>query len=124
MNKETKIQRAIMLALSEAGHMVFRNETKRAWIGRKIHSIGDQVTLMDSVFMLFGLCVGSSDLIGLTTTGQFFAIEVKTDTGRASKEQKIFIAQIIKQGGLAGIARTPAEALNIANGIKQCLNQN
>lgn len=113
MNKETKIQRAIMLALSEAGHMVFRNETKRAWIGKKIHQSGDQVTLKNGVFMLFGLCIGSSDLIGLTDKGRFFAIEVKTDTGRASKEQKIFIAQIIKQGGLAGIARSPAEALAI-----------
>ena len=113
MNKETKVQRSIMLALSEAGCMVFRNETKRAWIGKLLHKAGDQVTLGSSLFMLFGLCIGSSDLIGLTDKGQFFAIEVKTDTGRASKEQKIFIAQIIKQGGLAGIARSPKEALAI-----------
>jgi hypothetical protein len=111
MNKETRIQSQIMLDLSSAGYMVFRNETKRAWIGKKIHSAHDQVTLQNAIFLLFGLCIGSSDLVGLTPTGRFFAIEVKTATGRASKEQIIFIDRINKQGGIAGIARSSAEAL-------------
>ena len=68
----------------------------------------------------YGLCKGSSDLIGwrsLTITpdmvGQtvavFAAIEVK-DRGRPTPEQLHFIAQVQAAGGLAGVARTVAEA--------------
>lgn len=114
MNKETKIQTKIMLALSEAGCTVWRNETAGAYVGRKIHSAGDQVTLAGARMVQFGLCKGSADIIGMTPSGQFLAIEVKTDTGRPSKYQLNFIAQVKKNGGVAGIARSPAEALEIA----------
>jgi Holliday junction resolvase len=113
MNQETKIQRAIMLALSEAGCLVFRNETSGAWVGKKIHQAGQQVTLTDARMIRFGLCVGSSDLIGLTPEGTFLAIEVKTATGKATKEQLNFIEQVRKQGGKAGIARSAKDALGI-----------
>ena len=70
--------------------------------------------------MRYGLCKGSSDLIGwrsLTITpdmvGQtvavFAAIEVK-DRGTPTPEQLHFIAQVQAAGGLAGVARTVAEA--------------
>jgi len=113
MNQETKIQRAIMLTLSEAGCLIFRNETAGAWVGKKLHHAGQQVTLGDARFMPFGLCKGSSDLIGLTPDGLFLAVEVKTKTGRATKEQLNFIDQVRKHGGKAGIARSPKEALGI-----------
>jgi hypothetical protein len=72
----------------------------------------------------YGLCVGSSDLIGIrpvlitpahvgTTIGQFVAIEIKTDTGRLSDEQRLFIDLIRSKGGLAGVARTPEEAIEL-----------
>jgi hypothetical protein len=113
MNKETKIQRQIMLDLSQAGHMVFRNETVGAYVGQVIHKSGDQVTLARAIFMRLGLAIGSCDLIGITPSGRFFGIEVKTAKGRASKEQKVFIDAINKQGGIAGIARTSEEALTL-----------
>lgn len=117
MNKETKIQRLIMLALSEANCMVFRNETGQFWTGKILHKAGDQVTLGNARPIPCGLCVGSSDLIGLTSKGQFFAIEVKTSTGRPTKQQLTFISAIKEKGGLAGIARTTEEAINIINGV-------
>jgi len=113
MNQETKIQRAIMLALSEAGCTVWRNNTAGAWIGRTIHQSGAQVTLADAVMIRFGLCVGSSDIIGIAPDGRFLAVEVKTATGRPSKEQLTFINHVRAHGGIAGIARTPAEALEL-----------
>ena len=71
----------------------------------------------------YGLCPGSSDLIGLrqvTITpdmvGQqlavFVAIEVK-DRGRATEQQQAFISLVQQAGGLAGIARSVADALSI-----------
>ena len=119
MNQETIIQRRIMLVLSELGCLVFRNETAGAWIGKKIHQAGDQVTLTNARMMIFGLCKGSSDLVGVAPCGRFFAIEVKTKTGRATKEQLNFLEQIRQHGGLAGIARTTEEAKGIINDNKK-----
>lgn len=71
----------------------------------------------------FGLCPGSSDLIGLRTititpemVGQrvavFAAVEVK-DRGRATPQQTAFIDMVRAAGGLAGIARSVPDALAI-----------
>lgn len=124
MNKETKIQRNQMLALSEDGRLVFRNETARAWVGQVIHKAGDQVTLKGAQMLPFGLCVGSADIIGITpviitpemvgtTVGVFSAWETKTKTGKPSDEQKKFLRAVRKFGGFSGIARTIKEALSI-----------
>lgn len=128
MNPETKIQGLIQLAVSAAKTLIFRNETGRFWAGKVIHKAGDQVTLKNARMVSCGLCVGSSDLIGVTpivitpemvgeTVGVFTAIEVKTPTGPTTKEQLTFITNIKNAGGLAGIARSPADALNIINGV-------
>jgi VRR-NUC domain len=58
-----------------------------------------------------GLGTGTADLIGYALgTGRFFALEVKTNKGRASDEQEAWIAQTNREGGYAAIARTPEEA--------------
>jgi len=96
--REQDIQRLIMLALSEAGCLIWRNNT-----GVLKNAAGIPIK--------FGLCVGSSDLIGLTPTGKFLAVEIKTCKGRATPEQLRFIEAVRARGGIAGIARSPAEAL-------------
>lgn len=71
----------------------------------------------------YGLCPGSSDLIGFRTVvitpemvGQriaiFTAVEVK-DRGRATEQQQAFINLVQQAGGLAGVARSVPEALSI-----------
>ena len=116
MNKETAIQRLIMLSLSEAGCTVWRNETSGAWVGRVIHKDGQQVTLSNARLIKFGLSIGSSDIIGMTPDGRFLAVEVKTATGRATKDQLQFIESVKRAGGVAGIARCPADALKLIGG--------
>ena len=127
MNKETKIQRLIQLAVSAAKTIIFRNETGNFWTGKVIHKSGNQVTLADARMVPCGLKKGSSDLIGITpviitedmigkTFGVFTAIEVKTPAGRATTEQLTFNSVIRKAGGYAGIARSPEDALNIIKG--------
>lgn len=113
MNLETKIQRLIMVAISEAGHTVFRNETGSFWTGKVIHKDNRTVTLANAQMIPCGLCRGSSDLIGITSQGKFFAIEVKTPKGRTSKEQEAFISRVKEQGGIAGVARSPQDALDL-----------
>lgn len=103
-----------MLALSSAGHTVWRNEVGRFWSGKVIHKENSSVTLANAAMIPVGLCLASSDLIGIQAdTGRFFAIEVKTATGRASKEQINFINHVKKMGGIAGIARSEEEALEL-----------
>ena len=71
----------------------------------------------------YGLCPGSSDLIGLRsvtitpdmvgqTLGVFVAIEVK-DQGRLTDQQRAFLAMVTQAGGLAGVARSPEDARTI-----------
>ena len=114
MNEETKLMRLIMVALTQADCLVFRNETAGAYVGRVIHKDARIVTLTNAQMMTFGLCVGSSDIIGIhKPTGRFLAVEVKTKTGRASKEQNNFIEQVRAANGIAGLARSVQEALDL-----------
>ncbi len=98
---ENAIVNACMIALSEAGHVCWRNNTGVLpnAKSRPVH---------------FGLCVGSSDIIGITKHGRFLAVECKTETGRLTDHQKHFIKTVQLWGGVAGVARTPEEAVKIA----------
>lgn len=114
MNPETELMHRIMLALSEAGCTVWRNNTGQAWHGTILHRAGQQVTLGSARMQPYGLCVGSSDLIGVAPDGRFLAVEVKTATGRVSKEQATFIEAVRRAGGRAGVARSVEDALALA----------
>ena len=113
MNQETKIQNAILLALSSAGCTVWRVETAGAWVGRQIHREGDTVTLTNARMFTTGLCKGGADIIGITPGGAFLAVEVKTEKGRTTPEQDRFLEAVRKSGGIAGVARSPEEALQL-----------
>jgi hypothetical protein len=105
---EQQTQQSIRLALSRGDTRLWRNNT-----GTLYDRQGRPVS--------FGLCKGSSDLIGLRSItigpehlGQrlavFAAIEVKSATGRATAEQQAFIEQVQAMGGLAGVARSVTDA--------------
>jgi len=127
MNPETKIQNLQMLALSQAGCLVWRVETAGAWVGKVIHKDNQTVTLANARMIQAGLCKGGSDIIGIRptvitqdmvgqTVGVFLADEVKTKTGRATKEQLRFIEAVNKAGGIAGVARSVDDALLLIGG--------
>ena len=116
MNPETKIQNLILMKLSEAGCLVFRNETAGAWVGKVLHKDAGQVTLTNASMVKFGLMAGSADIIGISPTGKFLAVEIKTSKGRATKEQLRFIEAVNKAGGIAGVARSVDDALLLIGG--------
>ena len=116
MNPETKLQNLQMLALSKAGCLVFRNETAGAWVGKVLHKDANQVTLTDARMIRFGLAVGSSDIVGIAPCGRFLAVEIKTSKGRATKEQLRFIDAVNSAGGIAGVARSVSDALELIGG--------
>jgi len=111
---EQAIQQRIRLACSRGRVRLWRNNT-----GRLRDERGQLVT--------FGLCPGSADLIGyrsVTVTpdmvGQtlavFAAVEVKAERGRPTPEQTAFLEHVTAAGGLAGIARSVADAERILGG--------
>lgn len=111
---ERDVQHAIRLAAGRPPTCLWRN------------NVG-QARMPDGSVVKYGLCVGSSDLIGLTPTlitpehvgkviAQFVAIECKTPRGRPTDEQLRFLALVRSKGGLAGIARSPQDALAILRG--------
>jgi len=112
--RESDLMRAIMVALSENGCTAWRNNTGNGYQGKVIHRSGQQVTLAESRVIVFGLCVGSADIIGIRhSDGKFIAIEVKTGKGKTTREQERFIFHVQHCGGIAGVARSVDDALKI-----------
>ena len=100
--------RKIMVALSDAGCFVMRTNS-----GVYYDAQGNRVTIGFK---------GLSDLIGYTPDGQFFALEVKTPAGRASKDQIRFIESTYRSGAIAGFARSVDDALRIVGIEREAKN--
>jgi hypothetical protein len=88
-----------MLAVSQLGHRVFRNN-----VGAYMDNYGNHVK--------YGLGVGTSDLIGWTNKGQFLAIEVKRPGEKATVAQDNFIFAVNISGGFAFVAHSASEAVD------------
>lgn len=112
--KETDVQNTIRLRLSKGNTRLFRNN-----VGMLEDRKGN--------FVRYGLCPGSSDLIGWTTVtvtpdmvgkqvAVFTAVEVKASRTRATEQQYAFICAVKKAGGRAGVARGIMEAKQIIEG--------
>jgi hypothetical protein len=107
MANESAIQREIRLALGRRTDVVlWRNN---AGIARHGESR-----------VVYGLCVGSADLIGLyCPTGQFLAIEIKKPGGKQTEEQRLFGALVRRSGGLYAVVHSVDEAIVFLEGLKK-----
>jgi len=68
----------------------------------------------------YGLCVGSSDLIGMVRTtfagfaaARFLALEVKRPGQRASNDQLSFLRLVQARGGVAAVITSPTQAVAV-----------
>lgn len=59
-------------------------------------------------FQRYGL-KGSSDIIGMTKSGRFTAIEIKTGSARQSKHQVAFQKMVEKNGGAYMVVRSEVD---------------
>lgn len=107
MNPTTLMHKVMLACQKVRGVTIFRNNTGVA-------------TYPDGARVAYGLTPGASDLIGwktITVTpeliGQdiavFLAIEVKAGSGMPTKKQRNFLQRVREAGGIAFVARSPAE---------------
>lgn len=118
-NAETDLQQRIRLALGLRPDLrLYRNQ---------VGQLPDPKTGRP---VQFGLARGSADLIGWRTVvvtpemvGQriavFTSIEVKTPTGRLTPAQHNWQAAVRSAGGIAGVARSIGDALQIVSDLSQ-----
>ena len=136
MSSEATIQRQIWLSLGRTSR-IFRVNTGKAWISGS----GPAQRLKDGSVLVpagrpiaLGLAlpngdplVGCADLLGFTpvvvtaemvgqTLPVFTAIETKRSKGgKASEAQLNFVSQVVKAGGIAGIANSVESAQAIVD---------
>lgn len=123
MAVEGDLLKKIMMAVSEKGDRLFRNNVGEGWVCSKrdmiFHKDGT-ITMLKPRRLTAGLCVGSSDLIGwkkiLITpdligrpVAQFMAVEAKTKGVAVTPQQKNFIHQVNNNGGYGIVARSEEE---------------
>jgi hypothetical protein len=129
---EHAVQQRILMSCGSGDVRLWRNNTGLGWAGQSTRVTagnlravaaglrpGD-VVIRNGRPLHAGLCVGSSDLIGYRRVGelaQFVALEVKSATGRPTKEQTTFLNHIAAAGGIAGVVRSVAEAQQLLCGL-------
>jgi len=112
--KEQEHYNKIAAEHSSKGRL-FRNNTGKAFQGKQAQINGVRC-LVEPRLINFGLCVGSSDLIGWTQIfitpdmigkkiAIFTAIEVKKQKGIVSDEQQRFIDAVNNAGGIGEIKK-------------------
>lgn len=130
---ESDVLKRAMLALSAAGARVFRQNTGLGWIGQTKRVSRSEMVKMEPGDVLIknarplhaGLCKGSSDIIGWTSieinpsmvgkkVAIFTAVEAKDEIGGSlTEEQARFIDVVEQAGGIAGVARSGEEAVEL-----------
>jgi hypothetical protein len=111
---ETELVDELRLELSRGDTRIFRNNVGFGFSpnGYPIH---------------FGLCKGSSDLIGVRryeiepddvgkTIGVFVSLEAKSRRGTAAEAQRAWGAMVESLGGVHGIVRSLADARRVLTG--------
>ena len=126
--KENPIQKRILLACGKGATRLFRMNVGMGWIGNsKRFSRTTNITALPGDVLIRGArpfhsgIEGMSDLVGWHTieitpdmvgkkVAVYSAVEVKVEGGRVRPKQQVFIDNVRKHGGIAGIARSAEEA--------------
>lgn len=120
--KHSNMLAKVMMAASKLfGARLFKNQVGCAYTGQTALMHGRKV-LFDPRIVRYGLCVGSSDLIGFKSVkieqpmvgkivAVFLSVEIKTDGyDKVTKEQQNWIDKVNNAGGIAGVVKTEQDA--------------
>lgn len=121
--EETNISRSWLLKWTKWA-ILFRNQIGAAWAGTVIRQWEEEgekfVTLKKAYRLPFGLFKGSGDYIGWRTVvvtpdmvgkkvAIFTSVEFKTDEGRVEDDQRIWLMNVRRAGGIAMVVRDPEQ---------------
>lgn len=98
------------------GCILWRNGTG---VAKHVTPSGEERTVR------YGLVKGGADLIGVLTVGRigvFLAVEVKTESGRLSPEQRMFGELVERAGGVFIVARSVDDFVAQATAARARLN--
>lgn len=123
---EHGLQNAIRNALAGRG-LIFRANVGSAWTGDVQRLPDGSILIRNPRPFTTGLPNGFSDLFGIVpveitpdmigqSVGIFTAMEIKTQTGRVSPQQKSFLSAIQKNGGRSGVVRSIEDAMSVIRG--------
>jgi len=130
---ETPILRRVILACSRGAARLFRCNTGTGWVGEIVNrwsqrengEIVRYITIKNPRPLRAGLTKGGSDTLGWRSVvitpemvgmkiAQIVTLEVK-DAGQLTPEQRQFLAVVQAAGGLAGVVRSPEQAVALIN---------
>lgn len=125
--RESSVSKKLMLFLSRAGAVLFRNNVGKSWISSNFVELGNGDVLVKNARRFHsGLVDGSLDLVGWysiiitpdmvgSKIAVFTAIDSKHSDGgnRKKKNQLNFIYQVNEAGGIAGFASSEEEAMQV-----------
>lgn len=81
-------------------------------LDRRVRVVRNSVGFDSERKVRYGLGIGSADLVGLVIgSGRVFALEVKTSTGRLTKEQTLWLRALRSLGGFACEVRSVDAAM-------------
>lgn len=137
---ESNITKKAMKAVSRLGTRIFRVGNGLAWAGKAIRlTTGKAYIAQDGDILIkhgyplkMGLINGSGDCIGwhpITVTPEmvgmqiavFLNLEAKTADGRVEEDQTNFIRVVRAAGGIAGVFRSPEEAVELIQSYPRAL---
>jgi hypothetical protein len=106
---EHSICNSIIEMLNYQGHHVWRQNAGQV---EAVNKYGQKHRIMIGR-------AGVSDVIGVSKTGRFIAIEVKTPERRkyVTEAQQMFLEDIKRHHGIAGVATSEGEALAIVEAL-------
>ncbi len=118
--KESNISKLIQIRASNWASRLFRINVGTGWTGDKIIKKGRDMVIKNYRPLSTGVPKGYHDLSGWTsivitqemvgsTVAVFTSAEVKTSTGRPTKEQINFKNAVIGAGGISGIVRSEGD---------------
>ena len=126
---ESETQRRILLDIgSRPDTRLWRINVAQAWVGDDYHWIGRDLRITNARPLRAGT-TGMSDILGLhrrvittqdvgSNVGRFLALEVKSQRGGATPEQRKFLEAVSRFGGIAAVVRSTEDALAaIAGGL-------
>jgi hypothetical protein len=113
--RETLVVKSIFDALRFTRCLVWRNNTGAMRVGSPLVGQGEREregkVARKGRYVTFGLGTGSADIVGMTSKGRFFALEVKTETGTLTPEQKQWNRDVTEKGGYVAMVRSAQAAL-------------